>query len=473
MNRPESGTRRSLLSRSAFVFGIRAIPALAVILIAIWFARRLPANVNGAYQQVWINLAVFVAIGSAGIPALLITHDQQQLHRWMRRLQGRQVFLFFLGNMALATILWLSLRDSPLPPALIAGLYLAQLMALVTETYLVISDRFKTLLGIILVYTAAFVTLHWAFLEDRITCQTLFLGISALLAARALLQLGIGFGYYIKHRSRLREAGMSKAIRRQWLQLGIYDVSQLVFRYIDKLLIGWIIGPAGLAVYYYGTMDIPIMPLLLGAAGTAILRQLATTQTGVEAKISMMHFTGTTLARIVFPLFAFFFLFRTEIITVLFGEKYAAAIPLFAISALAIPLRAYNFTAILQHLNQVRIINTGALLDLLLALALAYPLYLWKGLQGVAFSFTICSYFQALFYLYHTSKILKRPIRDLIPLTDWTILLAIYLAVIVAIRSAFKDMGSMRSQLLLGAGMTVVIIAGSLYPVFFSRKKQA
>lgn len=415
-------------------------------------------------------MAVIVAIGSAGIPAFLITHDQRQLHRWMRRLQGRHVVFFLLGNLVLAGLLQASLHDARLPGPLIMVLYVAQLAALLTETYLVLGDRFRTLLGIVVVYTAAFAALHLAFLHHRIGYQSLFAGITALLASRAVLQLAIGIRTYKKQRPALREAGMSKAIRRQWLQLGIYDISQLIFRYVDKLLVGWIIGPAGLAVYFYGTMDIPIMPLLLGAAGTAILRQLATTQTGVEAKISMLHFTGVTLARIVFPLFAFFFFYRAEIITVLFGEQYRAAIVLFAISSLAIPLRAYNFTALLQHLNQVRIINTGAILDLLLALALSYPMYLWQGLPGVAFSFTICSYFQAIFYLYHTSKILKRPILQLVPVSDWTVLLMIYLAVMIALRGASKDLGSMQTRLLLGAGTTVVVIAGSLYPILFRRK---
>jgi O-antigen/teichoic acid export membrane protein len=470
MNRPDSETRRRLLSRSAYVFGIRALPALAITAVAVVFARRLPEAENGRYQQIWLYIAAFTAIGSAGIPALVITHSLNPVHRWLRRVQTRHVSIFVLLNLGLAVPLTILLRQSGISPWILASMYLGQIASLISETYLVLNDRFRSLLLIIGIYTVGFGAIHIAFLNGSCSFGQLIAGISILIWLRGGIQTAIGVRSYLRQRAVSRPGTMPKPVRRQWLELGMYDMSQLLFRYVDKLLIGWLVGPAGFAIYFMGTMDIPVLPLLLGAAGTAVLRQLATAQTGIEAKVSVMRYSGTVLCRIVFPIFAFLFVFRAEIITTLYGEKYLAAIPLFAISTLAIPLRAYNFTAMLQHLNKVRLINLGALLDLMLALGLSYPLFLQFGLAGVAVAFTLCSYAQAAFYLFHTSRLLRRPVLDLIPGLEWTLLLIVYVCAEGAFRSSFRSMTSERTALFWGAALTVVMIGGSLY-FSISRKR--
>jgi len=462
--------QRSLLSRSAYIFCIRGLPALSVILVSVLLTRKLPKDLNGHYQQIWVNLAVLVSLGSIGIPALAITHHIGKLQRWLRALKGRHAGLFLLLNAGLALVFGRLLRDTGVSPWLLAALYLAQLTALLSETYLVLQERFRTLMIVVFLYTAAFTAVHIAFLEDEIGFNALIAGLTALLGLRATVLSVLSLKAYFDRRAALRPGGMPLAVRRQWLQLGMYDISQLLFRYIDKLLVGWLITPAAFAVYFIGTIDIPLLSLLLGAAGTALLRQLAGTATDIDSKLEMLQFSGTTLARIVFPVFSFLFVFRAEIITGVFGKEYAAAIPLFAISVFAIPLRAYNFTTMLQHLNRVRLINIGAVIDLLIAVGLAFPLYRLLGLPGVAIAFTVCSYVQAVFYLFQTSKLLQRPVRELIPGTEWAILMLVYFAAEQALRAAFMNMASTRNALLLGAATTVFLIGGSLYPIIFRKR---
>lgn len=461
--------KRSLLSRGAYVFAIRALPALSITVASILIARRLPEAVNGAYQKIWLYVAVLVAIGSVGLPALAITHSLSRLHRWLRRLKARQATLFVLVNLAAAILLGQVLPGNNVHPFAISLLYLAQLASLLSETYLVVADRFRILVLVIVPYTAGFLGIHFAFLRADISLNTLISCAGALLMMKAALQTAAGIRHYLPGRRSIRPGRMPNAVRSQWIQLGLYDISQLVFRYLDKLLVTWLVGPAAFAVYMMGTIDIPVLPLLLGAAGTAILRQLSTGQSDVESRLQVLQVSSSTLARIVFPIFGFLFMFRTEIVLQVFGEKYEAAIPLFGISVLAIPLRAYNFTAMLQHLNRVRLINLGALLDLLLALILSVPLYFWLGLPGVAISFTVCSYFQAAFYLYHTSRILGRPVTDLIPFSEITLLLIAFVAAESVAHKLLTEMMSGAYTLLLGAGITAVLIAGAL-ATMISRK---
>jgi O-antigen/teichoic acid export membrane protein len=104
---------------------------------------------------------------------------------------------------------------------------------------------------------------------------------------------------------------------------------------------------------------------------------------------------------------------------VVFAHRYDAAVPLFVVASLVVPLRAYNFTALLQHKGQGRIITRGALLDLGLALGLIYPLYRGLGLAGVALAFVISTYWQAGYYLGHTARLLGVLWVSLLPWRAW------------------------------------------------------
>ena len=109
----------------------------------------------------------------------------------------------------------------------------------------------------------------------------------------------------------------------------------------------------------------------------------------------------------------FFLLF----LTVVFSPNYINAAWIFVCTQLVLPIRAYPFTAILQSEHRGDIINKAALIDLVMACMLIYPLYLLMGLPGVALSFVISTYWQAAYYLRHTSKIMNTTVGSLIPLS--------------------------------------------------------
>jgi O-antigen/teichoic acid export membrane protein len=172
----------------------------------------------------------------------------------------------------------------------------------------------------------------------------------------------------------------------------------------------------------------------------------------------------------VFPLFFFFFFFRYEFIRIVFSEAYLPSVPLFAISVMTLLLRCYNFTSILQHLNRVKIINWGALLDLSIALSLSYPLFLWKGLSGVAFAFMMSTYIQATFYLIRTAQVLRCSVLDLIPWRQWSVMLIVFGSLAIGLHEVLARFCSVRQSLLLGLLATAAIIGAALVPVIFKRK---
>jgi len=183
-----------------------------------------------------------------------------------------------------------------------------------------------------------------------------------------------------------------------------------------------------------------------------------------------MNRTGRVLSCIVFPVFFFLFLFRQELILLL-GMRFAPAIPVFMVSILVLPVRAYSFTTVLQRLHKGRIINAGAIADLLLACALMYPLYEWLGLPGVALSFVVSTYLQASFYLIYTARLLHVSPFKLLPVINWIIKFIVFATLFIIIHYWSYRCFTGLIPLFLSLGATVGIIGASLLIEFKNQKK--
>jgi O-antigen/teichoic acid export membrane protein len=168
------------------------------------------------------------------------------------------------------------------------------------------------------------------------------------------------------------------------------------------------------------------------------------------------------LSSIVFPIFFFLLFYRYQLFVSVFSEKYIPAIPVFFISIMVLPLKAYNFTTVLQNRHKGSVITMGAILDLLLACLLMYPLYIWLGLPGVALSFVITTYLQAAFYLYHAAKVLGVPIFSLLPFANWLKKLIVFAIVLIAIHYLTALYFTGLIALILGCGATGVVVLISL-----------
>jgi O-antigen/teichoic acid export membrane protein len=210
-----------------------------------------------------------------------------------------------------------------------------------------------------------------------------------------------------------------RAIQSLWFHTALNEVVQVLFRWVDKFTLNFLLPPALFALYFNGTLDVPFLPLLLGATGSALLLHFGQPSVPDAERVATLKQVGLVLGSLVFPLFFFLICFRYELFGVLFAHRYDAAVPLFVVSTLVVPLRAYNFTALLQHKSQGHIITKGAILDLLLALLLMYPLYRVLSLLGVALAFVISTYCQAGYYLAQTAKLLSVSWPELLPWKVW------------------------------------------------------
>ena len=456
----------ALFSNSFLIFITRFFPSLANLLVMIWYSKHLLPAVYGAYQNFWIQLYVISSLVCLGIHVLVITYSPAYLTKLLQGIKPGQYILYALWSVALAGVFAALQYHAVGTSFIIPFLFLLCFaLAVLLEAFLIVFRNYKPLIIINVLYAASFLAIHWYALGNGFSLRTLFTGLLAIVALRLCVYAGMA-GYNAKQYNGDRpiEDHSPEKIRTLWLHLGLYDVLQVLFSYIDKFVISVLLAASVSAVYFNGSQNIPFLPLLIGAAGSAVLIQLSGSDKQREHIDTMllMNQVGRMLSCIVFPVFLFLFLFRVPFMIAVFSDKYIPAIPIFAVSILVLPVRAYHFTTVLQRMHMGAIINIGAIGDLVVACLLMYPLYRWLGLPGVALSFVISTYLQASFYLLYTAKAMQVSPLKLIPYTNWLIKMIFFAAILIGIRytSNLYFVGSI--PLILGGAVTVVLVAVSL-----------
>lgn len=370
------------------------------------------------------------------------------------------LYLVFLG---LCGVIfgWLQFRNGL--SLSLAGLLLTLFtLSNITDTLLAVFRRARYLIWINVGYAAGFFALHLWMLEAGA-------GLGQLVAALLpLLLLKLVISIWVVVKSGRQEESLRGAVsgadlssmRKLWMHMYLYDIIQVSFLWLDKFIISLLMSKEEAAVYINGSLNIPFLPLAFAAVSSAALMQLSRLSVK-RHQVKVMHHVGRLLSSMAFPLFFFLLFFRQEFIFVFFSEKYEAAIPIFLCSIMILPIRAYNHTIILQSRERGHIINRGAILDMLLAVSLMYPLYLLWGLPGVALSFVLSTVVQVLYYFYHSRKLLNVKGRELLPLKNWLIKFTGFGLLGFLLHLFLPDTWPYLLRLLL-AGLTMGMIAGGI-----------
>ncbi len=452
----------SFSGNTFFIFLIRFFPTLANVLVMILLSHKLDTATYGLYQTFWVQVYVLSTIACLGLQGFLLTYNPQVVAGLIQMLQRRGFVLFSVWIILVSVVFaYLQYNKLELPFIVPFAFLSVYSINIIVETILSINRKFKLLVIGNVLYTLAFIVLHIVILNDGFNINKLFTYLLFISIARFAVYLPISIGV-VKNQGIVPVSKSINEVRSLWFHLGLYDMSQMLFRWVDKFIIGLLLTEELAAIYFNGSQDIPFLPLLLGAAGSAALMQLATAKNKVDEDVyivQLLQHSSRILSSIVFPVFFFCVFFRTELFSVVLSEKYLPAVPVFLISVMAIPLRAYSFTTILQNKHRGNIINLGAFLDLLLAIVLMYPLYLVMGLPGVALGFVVSSYLQALFYLYYCGKLMNIAPIALLPLKNWFVKLSAFASAFYAVHYAVRMIGDPKTTLICGAVFLTISIA--------------
>ena len=465
----------TLFSNSFFIFIIRFFPSLANLLVVIWYSRQLPQDTYGNYQHFWIQLYVLAPLTCMGIHVLAVNYRPGFIMKLLNSIKARQ-YVFFTFWVILLSVVFAVLQCDALHISfIIPFLYLlCYTLVVIFESFLIVFRSYQWLVATNIIFSATFFAIHWYLLGHSFSLQTLFTYLLIITVLRLCVYSGVAIANMQQYSEEEHEEEYKiSKIRELWLHLGLYDVTQVLFGSIDKFVISLALTAQLSAIYYNGSQPIPFLPMLLGAAGSAVLIQLArgTKKNEKAEAVQLMNQLGRVLSCLIFPAFFFLFFYGAPLLIGLLGDKYRPAIPIFMVSLLVLPVRAYHFTTILQRMHKGSIINIGSIGDLILACALIYPLYLWKGLPGVALSFVISTYVQAAFYLYYTAKLLDVSVLKLIPYVNWIIKLIVFATLFIGIRYLGNRQFTTGIQLILGGAAMVVMISVSLFAEYRKQTK--
>jgi O-antigen/teichoic acid export membrane protein len=462
------------VSNSFFIFIARFFPSLANLLVMIWYSRHLPQELYGSYQLFWIQLYVIYPIICFGIHALIITYSRNLLANILSRIKKKHYIIFCCWIFGISAIFaWLQ-HDASSISFITSFLFILTFsVSIITETLLIVFRKYILVSVTGILYAIAFCVIHWYGLSDTFSLQLIFTCLLIINLLRVFTYSCAILAEVKKDTEGYEHEDLDiPTIRSLWIHLGIYDIVQMLSSWIDKFVISLLLTAELSAIYYNGAQNIPFLPLLLSAAGSAVLLQLATNKfkNETENTVYLVNQSGRILSCIVFPVFFFLLFFRNELIVTLLSEKYIPAIPIFAVYILILPVRAYSFTTVLQRRHKGNVINAGAIAELLLACALMYPLYQLLGLPGVALSFVISTYLQAAFYLIYTGKLLGVNPLTLIPVVNWLVKLIIFAAISISIHYVGIIYYTGKFTLILGAVGMVLLVAVSLL-IELNRKK--
>jgi O-antigen/teichoic acid export membrane protein len=449
---------QSFVGNAVLIFLYRIFPTLANFFVIIYFSHQLDTTTYGSYINFWVRLYFISAFAGLGIQAFLLTYAPGVVSKLIKQLKLQHYLLLALW-LCISAVVFSYVHTSELNWLPFSFLFVYVLAAII-ESVLMVFRNLYTLIVVNGLVAISFCWLHYQYVQQSFSLDTLFMYLLLLGAVKLLIYIFALIVDVRKHQEHTEMPDM-KAVRTQWVHMGMYDMLQIVFTWVDKFIIAWILSESLSAIYNNGARDVPFLPILMGAVGSAALMQLSADK-HEEAPVTVMNKSGRILSAIVFPLFFFLVFFRYELFEVVFSDKYTESVPIFLLAIMVLPLRAYNFTVVLQNKHKGGIINKGAVLDLVLACVLMYPLYVWLGLPGVAFSFVISTYLQAAYYLFHTSKLLSVNWTQLLPLKNWIIKLIVFASLFIGIHYLLVSLYTPRIVLICGLLTAFIITAISL-----------
>jgi O-antigen/teichoic acid export membrane protein len=345
-----------------------------------------------------------------GISSIILSSKENEFIKFIKGQKRRIFTLYALLIFSVSIVLLLITKElSKSTILIITVLSILQIFINIWEAFLIKREKSKIILISNIGYSVAFVLWHLQ-IKPLYNIDDLLLGIIIL----TLFKFLIYFFQRIKFQTEIGE--IKNDFSRQWAFIGFNDVVGVFAKWIDKLILIYIITPTEFAIFFNGSIEIPVFGILISVIGSIMLVEIATKISNKNEVVKIFRESFLLLACIVFPLFWFLLFYRNELFYVAFGNKYDASIPIFLITLLIIPLRINHYGAILQCYNKSNTILKGSILDILIALALMPILYFFFGVIGVALSIVISTYFQCFYYINHSAKVLQIPVFQLVPI---------------------------------------------------------
>lgn len=452
--------------RSVLLIAGSIFKMLTQIIVLIIYARQLSVTDYAIYQSAWLYINVISVISLFGLPSIILSVGVSNIKIWIA--DNKKIFLFYAALLNLVPIAYMFLVPnsfSLITILLLLCFTVIQNGSIITESIAVKNDKEKMLFKTNILFSIFFLAAHLLILSINYSLQCLMMALIVVFFVKTILQW-----YFIGIVPNLETISIKNG--KQWLFLGLNDIFSVVFKWFDKWIILYFLTLHEFAIYFNGSYEIPVFGLMAGAAGNIMLVEYCKPDKDLQIKTkALFENSATLLSGIVFPSFCFLLFYRNDFFTFVFSSKYIEAVPIFLISIFILPVRVTSFTAILQANRRTDIILKGAIIDLITAIFLMmvfYPLYKTIGL---ALACVVSTYGQAAYYLWQTSKIIKKSMAYLFPFkklfTTMTISAIVMAFGYISCKNLFYPL-----HLVVGIMVSLILIIFFIYRYYSDSKKE-
>ncbi|MCX7019335.1 MAG: oligosaccharide flippase family protein [bacterium] len=397
----------------------------ANILVA-WMLSRDSA---GLFQKAVVALQMAVQAGAFGIQTSLYYFLPRVTEDGKRGLIGQSLAVLSLIGLVVCVLLFacagrlaLWMNDPLLEPLLRAAAFavLLSLPAVVSDPIFIAHDRARRAAAVAIASSMAQLALTAYALWMHMPLEWLF----GAMAVAALIRLLPALGFA----SRAFAQGSWLGWRRQLflqqaayiLPVGITSVFDTLSSWLDRTLVSHYYDAASFATYAYGAIEVPFIPMLIGAVTPVLLPRFSAMLKdggGRAGVLDLWHRAAFKAAIILLPMFFVFMWTAPDFLTVLYSPKYRDSAPYFRIYLVLLPVRIVAFMPLLFALGRAKYVMAGAAGEV--CLNLAASLFLMRvaglGMAGAACGTVVSTLCQVAFYLWGIRHSLDVPWRAILP----------------------------------------------------------
>ncbi|MGD0015546.1 MAG: oligosaccharide flippase family protein [Bryobacteraceae bacterium] len=300
----------------------------------------------------------------------------------------------------------------------------------------------------------------------------LFRSVQALLVAavlQSLIQSAVLVWYLQSRFPRFWSAfdwPMFRAQMAYAIPLGFAGVIYALLMDLHNYFVSNAFGPAALAIYAVGCVQLPVMGLLRESAGAVLIpRASHLEQRGARREIALLTFrVMRKLAIIYLPVYMFLLVSGREFLIVLFTRQYLDSWPIFVVNLTFLPLNIISYDHIIRAFARERyfllVLRIASLAGLVAALWAGIA---WFGMLGAILAVVLIGFIERVAISWRVVGILEIKLADLRLLADIGKLAALSLVaalVTVLARSACGGMKPLPLLTVSGFVFAVAYVAG-------------
>ncbi len=413
---------QSLTKQAGMLSATESFRFIMKSLIGIVLARMLTPEDYGSYRQLFLIYTTFSTVLLLGIPQSMLyfipkTSDEQE----RKRLVSRTVdMISILALMMFGGIL------------IFRGLIARSFSNPQLSCLLMIFAGYPIFMFLSQVYSSIMMGLKRTDRVIRFTLFTIVTDIILILGAALIFKklefivLGLmlsAFLQWIYVRLKLRTYSVAyswdkdyyKQQFRYSLPLGLSSIIGVLAVQLDKFVISGYFSPAQYAIFSIGAMELPFVGILTNSVNSVILPAISSHSD--TTKVSELYRAAMRKnALLIIPIAALCFVLASDIITLLYSDRYGSASIYFRIYLIALLVRVGSYGILFQALNRTKYILYNAIFTLALNLGLNLILVNTPlKMKGPAIATVIVTYASMALYLFWIKSKLKFQLSKMIP----------------------------------------------------------